>query len=119
MAVSQGNPAGPWAARQPPLGNRERSLAGRRFAFCLAVGLVAAFALGSIGPFLALDWPPLLRQALFGLLIAFLILRIAKVVGHFLLAPGHERFRIVPKRQPRVSGSVGSFGSSAGLPSVG
>ena len=88
-----------------------------RFGF--AVGLVVAFALGRMGPFLALDWPPLLHQALFGLLIAFLILRIAKVVGHFLLAPGHERFRIVPKRQPRVSGSVGSFGLSAGLPSVG
>jgi moderate conductance mechanosensitive channel len=65
-----------------------------RFAF--AVGLVAAFALGSIGPFLALDWPPLLRQALFGLLMAFLVTRIAKVVGHFLLAPHHERFRIIP-----------------------
>jgi moderate conductance mechanosensitive channel len=65
-----------------------------RFAF--AVGLVAAFALGSIGPFLALDWPPLLREGLFGLLVAFLVVRIANVVGHFLLAPHHERFRIIP-----------------------
>jgi small-conductance mechanosensitive channel len=65
-----------------------------RFAF--AVGLVVAFALGSIGPFLATDWPPLLREGLFGLLVAFLVLRIARVVGHFLLAPDHERFRIVP-----------------------
>lgn len=65
-----------------------------RFAF--AVGLVVAFALGSIGPFLALEWPPLLREGLFGLLAAFLVLRIATVVSHFLLAPNHERFRIVP-----------------------
>jgi hypothetical protein len=65
-----------------------------RLAF--AVGLVAAFALGSIGPFLALDWPPLLRQMLFGLLAAFLVLRIANVVSHFLLAPDHEGFRIIP-----------------------
>jgi small-conductance mechanosensitive channel len=65
-----------------------------RFAF--AVGLVAAFALGSTGPFLALDWPPLLRQMLFGLLAAFLFVRIANVVSHFLLAPNHERFRIIP-----------------------
>jgi len=65
-----------------------------RFAF--AVGLVVAFALGSIGPFLALDWPPLLREGLFGLLVAFLVLRIATVVSHFLLAPHHERFRIIP-----------------------
>jgi moderate conductance mechanosensitive channel len=65
-----------------------------RFAF--AVSLVVAFALGSIGPFLALDWLPLLRQVLFGLLIAFLVVRIANVVSHFLLAPLHERFRIIP-----------------------
>jgi small-conductance mechanosensitive channel len=57
---------------------------------------VAAFALGSIGPFLAFDWPPLLRQMLFGLLVAFLVVRIANAVGHFLLAPHHERFRIIP-----------------------
>src|SRR6516225_1368909 len=75
------------------VGDRLRVVA-LRFAF--AVGLVVAFALGSIGPFLALDWPPLLRQALFGLLMAFLVARIANVVGHFLLAPDHERFRIIP-----------------------
>jgi small-conductance mechanosensitive channel len=69
-------------------------IAALRFAF--AVGLVVAFALGSIGPFLALDWPPLLREGLFGLLVAFLIVRIANVVGHFLLALHHERFRIIP-----------------------
>jgi len=65
-----------------------------RFAF--GVGLVVAFALGSIGPFLALDWPPLLREGLFGLLVAFLVVRIVHVLGHFLLAPHHERFRIIP-----------------------
>ena len=68
-------------------------LVALRFAF--AVGLVAAFALGSVGPFLALDWPPLLREMLFGYLIAFLVLRIANAVAHFLLAPHHERFRII------------------------
>lgn len=62
----------------------------------IAVGLVAAFALGSVGPFLALDWPPLLREMVFGFLIAFIVVRIAVVVGHFLLAPHHERFRIIP-----------------------
>ena len=65
-----------------------------RFAF--AIGLVVAFALGSIGPFLALDWPPLLREGLFGLLVAFLVVRIANVVGRFLLAPYNERFRVIP-----------------------
>src|SRR5271166_3304694 len=65
-----------------------------RLAF--AVGLVAAFALGSVGAFLALDWPPLLREMVFGYLLVFLVIRIAVVVGHFLLAPQHERFRICP-----------------------
>ena len=78
---------------------RERlHIVALRFAF--AVGLVVAFALGSIGPFLAFDWPPLLREGLFGLLVAFLVVRIASVVGHFLLAPQHERFRIIPMDTP-------------------
>src|SRR5262249_48560744 len=89
-------------------------LVALRFAF--AVGLVAAFALGSIGPFLAFDWPPLLRQMLFGLLVAFLVVRIANAVGHFLLAPRHERFRIIPMDtaaarfwQRRLAAFVGWF----------
>ena len=65
-----------------------------RLAF--AVGLVAAFALGSVGAFLAFDWPPLLREMVFGYLLVFLVIRVAIVVGHFLLAPQHERFRICP-----------------------
>jgi moderate conductance mechanosensitive channel len=69
-------------------------LVALRFAF--AFGLVAAFGLGSIGPFLAFDWPPLLREMVFGFLIAFLVVRVAIVVGHLLLAPRHEQFRIIP-----------------------
>jgi moderate conductance mechanosensitive channel len=68
-------------------------LVAARFAF--AFGVVAAFAIGSLGPFLALDWPPLLRQMLLGYLVALLITRIARVVGDFLLAPDAARFRIV------------------------
>ena len=73
--------------------DRLRFVAGR---FAFAFGVVAAFAIGSIGPFLALDWPPLLRQMVFGYLVALLATRIAVVVGHFLLAPEAERFRIIP-----------------------
>ncbi|HMD66329.1 MAG TPA: hypothetical protein VKG22_06750, partial [Stellaceae bacterium] len=61
-----------------------------------AFGVVVAFAIGSLGPFLALDWPPLLREIVLGYLVALLITRIAAVVSHFLLAPDAERFRIVP-----------------------
>ena len=69
-------------------------LVAARVAF--AFGVVAAFAVGSVGAFLALDWPPLLREMVFGYLVALLVTRIAVVVGHFLLAPNAERFRIIP-----------------------
>jgi small-conductance mechanosensitive channel len=65
-----------------------------RLAF--AFGWVAAFALGSVGAFLALEWPPLLREMVFGYLVVFLVIRIAIVIGRFLLAPRHERFRVIP-----------------------
>src|SRR5271167_2789032 len=74
--------------------NDRLRLVAARFAF--AFGVVVAFAIGSLGPFLAFNWPPLLRQMLLGYLVAFLITRIAVVVGDFLLAPDAERFRIVP-----------------------
>jgi len=44
--------------------NDRLRLVAARFAF--AFGVVVAFAIGSLGPFLALDWPPLLRQMLLG-----------------------------------------------------
>jgi moderate conductance mechanosensitive channel len=75
------------------VGNRLRVVAAR---FGFAFGVVAVFAIGSLGAFLAFDWPPLLREMLFGYLIAFVVLRIANIVGHFLLAPNHEHFRIIP-----------------------
>jgi len=74
--------------------NGRLRLVAARFAF--AFGVIVAFALGSIGPFLALDWPPLLSEMVFGYLVAFLATRIAVVVGHFLLSSEAERFRIVP-----------------------
>jgi hypothetical protein len=74
--------------------NDRLRLVAARLAF--AFGVVVAFAVGSLGPFLAFNWPPLLRQMLLGYLVAFLITRIAVVVGDFLLAPDAERFRVVP-----------------------
>jgi small-conductance mechanosensitive channel len=75
------------------VGNRLRVVAAR---FAFACGVVAVFAIGSIGAFLAFDWPPLLREMLFGYLIAFVVLRVANAVGHLLLAPHHDHFRIIP-----------------------
>ncbi|MCC6466750.1 MAG: mechanosensitive ion channel [Alphaproteobacteria bacterium] len=60
------------------------------------LGMVISFAAGSIGAFLAFTWPPLVRDILLGYLFAFLALRLVMVVSRFFLAPGGERFRIVP-----------------------
>jgi small-conductance mechanosensitive channel len=75
------------------VGQRARA-AGIRLLF--AFGLVICFTIGSVGTFLALDWPPLLREIVLGYLMAFLILRTVLVITRFLLAPGGERFRLVP-----------------------
>lgn len=75
-------------------------LIGSRLGYDLAV--LAMFALGSIGAFLALEWPALLRELVLGYLVAFVALRLALVVSRTLLAPGGaespaaERLRIVP-----------------------
>ncbi len=57
---------------------------------------VAAFALGTIGAFLAFDWPPVLRDALLRLLVAVVMMRLALVLGRLLFAPGAQRFRLLP-----------------------
>ncbi|HEX3416294.1 MAG TPA: mechanosensitive ion channel family protein [Stellaceae bacterium] len=75
------------------VGDRVR-LVSERAAF--ALGLVVAFAIGSIGAFLAFKWPSLLRQIVLGYLIVFLAVRIAAVLGRFLLAPANDRFRVCP-----------------------
>jgi hypothetical protein len=64
---------------------------------------VASFGAGSVGAFLAFDWPPLLREIVLGYLMAFLITRMAVVTGRFFLAPGAERFRILPMDTPAAA----------------
>ncbi|MDW6021238.1 mechanosensitive ion channel family protein [Mesorhizobium sp. BAC0120] len=68
--------------------------AGRRVLFGL--GVLLSFAAGSIGAFLLLDWPPLLQQTVLSYLLVFLAVRLTLVAGRFLLAPGAERFRLMP-----------------------
>ncbi len=72
--------------------------------FSLGVGLVLSFAAGSVGAFLALDWPSLLKDIVLGYLLAFLAIRLAAAIGRFLLAPGRgardvSPLRIVPMRR--------------------
>ncbi|WEZ85420.1 mechanosensitive ion channel family protein (plasmid) [Rhizobium sp. 32-5/1] len=68
-----------------------------------AICSILAFALGSIGFFLAFEWPPLIREIIVGYLFAVVIFRLARASFDFLLAPpgsggfAHaERFRVVP-----------------------
>ena len=82
------------------VGDRLRAMIAR---FALNAGQVLAFAIGSIGAFLAFPWPEVLRQIVLGYLTAFLALRVALAAARFLLAPpGYRappdvaRFRIIP-----------------------
>ncbi len=63
-------------------------------------GIVAAFALGSVGAFLVFKWPPLLGEIVVSYLVALLIVRLTLVASRFILAPGGERFRILPMTTP-------------------
>jgi small-conductance mechanosensitive channel len=71
-----------------------------RFVFHLAD--LAIFAGGSIGAFLAFDWPPLLRHVVIAYLVGVVLLRLVLTASRFLLAPNHaapedtERFRLIP-----------------------
>ena len=67
---------------------------GRRFAY--GIGMVLAFAFGSIGGFLLFEWPRVLKEVVLAYLLVFLIIRLVLVLGRILLAPGAERFRMVP-----------------------
>ena len=52
--------------------------------------------LGSIGPFLLFEWPPILRAFVLGCLIVFIAVRTAEILCRFVIAPGGPRFRILP-----------------------
>ena len=56
-----------------------------------------------------------LKQMVLAYLLVFLIVRLVLVLGRFLLAPGAERFRIIPMATPSAgSGSSGRRSWSAG-----
>jgi hypothetical protein len=63
---------------------------------------IMIFVVGSIGAFLAFDWPPLVRHVVTAYLIAVIMLRLVPVAARFLLAPRLgtplevERFRLLP-----------------------
>jgi small-conductance mechanosensitive channel len=73
--------------------DRLRVIAAR---FGLTFGAIAAFVVGSIVTLLALDWDPVRRAIALGFLIVFVVIWAAVAIGDWLLAPNHQRFRIVP-----------------------
>ncbi|MGF1476522.1 MAG: mechanosensitive ion channel family protein [Geminicoccaceae bacterium] len=62
----------------------------------LVTGGALLFGLGTIGSFLAFDWPPLARDIMVGILAVVVLLRVIAAVGRFVLAPRVEALRLVP-----------------------
>jgi moderate conductance mechanosensitive channel len=62
------------------------------------VGQVCAFALGSIGGFLPIRWPLLLRDIVLGYLLAALVLRLSLAISEVIFAPrsNDARLRLAP-----------------------
>jgi small-conductance mechanosensitive channel len=64
---------------------------------------VLAFAVGSLGAFLAFEWPTLIREIMIGYLFAVVLFLLARVFLEFLLSPSDstffanaERIRVIP-----------------------
>ena len=70
------------------------TIMGHRFLF--GICWIAVFTAGSLGACLLFPWPPVLRLLLLGVLAVVIVARLARVIARMLLAPGAERFRIVP-----------------------
>jgi small-conductance mechanosensitive channel len=61
-----------------------------------SIGQVAAFALGSVGAFLAFEWPALTKVLVTAYLTAFVGTRIVFVLSRLILAPWNDELRLVP-----------------------
>ncbi|WP_090302214.1 mechanosensitive ion channel family protein [Ensifer sp. YR511] len=87
---------------------------------------VLAFALGSLGFFLAFDWSPVVREIVVGYLFAVVIFRLARVAFDFLLAPSGsggfanaERFRVIPVSDQAASHWTKRLGYLVGWYAIG
>ena len=58
--------------------------------------MLATFTAGSLGAFLLFKWPPMVGAIMLCYLTSLVLLRLSFVVTRFLLAPGAERFRLIP-----------------------
>lgn len=82
----------------------------------LVLGAVLVFALASLGIFLMIDLPPLVREVAGRFLFAFIVFRLIRYVARLMLAPHAPRLRIMPVDDAsarfwvaRISAFVGVF----------
>lgn len=83
----------------------------------LAIGGVAAFAVGSTGAFLVFEWPNLLRTIVLNFLVAGLLFSLAWNLMAVLLAPRLAAMRVIPMSDDfalhlrnRIALAIGWFG---------
>jgi small-conductance mechanosensitive channel len=69
----------------------------------LAMLAVAAYAVGSIGAFTVLAWPPLLKQIVLTVLAGLVLIRGAWIVTRLVIAPGHPQRRLLPLSETSAS----------------
>ncbi|MCP8941027.1 mechanosensitive ion channel family protein [Alsobacter sp. SYSU M60028] len=64
----------------------------------VAVYVLSAFLMGSLGAFLLFPWPPVFREIVLSLLGVTVAIGFANAVGRVLIAPGarHDYFRVLP-----------------------
>jgi small-conductance mechanosensitive channel len=68
----------------------------------IAILLLAAFLIGSLGAFLLFPWPPLFREIVLVVLAAALATRLSVALGRVVIAPGARfpHFRVLPLSTP-------------------
>jgi moderate conductance mechanosensitive channel len=84
----------PSPASVPASGHERLRAVALHLAFELCA--VVVFALGSIGAFLAFDWPPLLKKVVVGYLAATVVVRLVLTVARSLLLPDPAAAEVDP-----------------------
>jgi moderate conductance mechanosensitive channel len=90
-----------WIGDQPRVTALDRvRLLGARTAY--GFGLVGVFLIGSIGAFVLIEWPPLTRAVVIGLLLAIVMIRAISIIGQVIFSrvtrwfKGGQAFRLLP-----------------------
>ena len=84
------------AADRDAAGHGRGAAERRRPTARLRPGLDRLVRVGSLGAFLLFDWPPLLHGLIARVLLLVVVVWLTTILLRFILAPGAERFRILP-----------------------